>query len=51
MNRDLFGSLFLYCAKYKLGGTLKYYLCSSRKQKRLDPLNEYVLSFKALNHQ
>lgn len=45
-KRDLFRS-FLYCTKYKLGGTLKYGVSScSRKQKRLDPINEYVLSFK-----
>lgn len=51
MNRDLFRSLFLYCAKHKYRGTQKYYLSSSRKQKGLDPINEYLLSFNGVNHQ
>ena len=51
MNRDLFGSLFLYCAKHKLGGTLKYYLAAAQKQKILYQHREDLLSLRGLNHQ
>lgn len=45
MNRGLFRSLFLYCAKHKHRGYFKVRAAETRKQKTLDQHREDLLSF------